>query len=80
MSTKTRRRKKDLTKDNLARLAALNASAVTLMQKGVRSEQMISTMLHSLQLFKQKRLAGVVPIAKLDENELPENLQEILSL
>lgn len=78
--SKTRRRKEDPTKDFLARLAALVATAITLIQKGARSDQMIKTLLEALHLFKHKRLAGVVSIGKRSENNLSENFQELLSM
>jgi hypothetical protein len=64
----------------LARLATLFATAITLIQKGVRSDRMAETLLNALQLFKENRLAGVVSIEPGRTGMLPDNFQQLLSL
>jgi len=46
----------DKLSERLAKLTLLFTAAVTLIQKGSRSDEMIETLLRALQLFKENRL------------------------
>ncbi len=78
-STHTRRQKRKPIEKLLADLTMLFTTAVDLINKGKRSETMVTLLLQALQLFKQGRLAAVLPV-ELGQEILPDNFQALLSL
>ena len=80
MSTKTRRENMNQSERWILKLTPLFTTAITLIQRRVRSANMIYALLQAFQLFKENRLAGVVALEKNHKESLPFNLQELLSM